>query len=397
MEKIKLRIKSFLYFLILLIVGCTTTSRIRPYVVKDNPLDNDIPQGVVFSLPKTLLELKITYSVYKINVWKSDKDGKPIKKDKTGAPVEPNSEIEEIYVEKPIEVSTKTIPDNDMMFVFDTRSLEGFMKDANTTLNLTDYGLIKAANLSVQDKTKEIVADLAATALHVAKIAAVAGEGETRTVAEPVHIKDIVVTRWINPTSPSLEFSQENNMFIAEYDDSKKAEVIFQSGVPPKVAVKFVSAVDMKKLSRMKSASLRKKAGSLKTLPGFPYCVGGVVEVIVTVDCNEVYDNYLMFSQAGGIALLPFETKAFTDAIQGIAFSDDGSSLKSFVSSSTSQGKAMSAMGSDTTEKYLTATTKIQQAILDNLKKQKEIIDAELELQQALKKKVEADSDSPDR
>jgi hypothetical protein len=183
-------------------------------------------------------------------------------------------------------------------------------------------------------------------------------------------------------------------VFVAEYQDFNEANTIFTAtgAEPPEVTVKFVTAVDMGKLSKMKSASLRKKDGSFKTLPGFPYCVGGLVEVIVTVNDVEVYDNYHMFSQAGGIALLPFETKAFTDAAQGIAFSDDGSSLKSFVSSCTSQGKAMSAMGSDTTEKYLTATAEIQQAILNNLKKQKEIIDAELELQQALKKKVAADS-----
>ena len=47
----------------LTMVGCSSTCKVRSYVC-DAQLSDDIPEGVVFALPHTTLEVRITYSVY---------------------------------------------------------------------------------------------------------------------------------------------------------------------------------------------------------------------------------------------------------------------------------------------------------------------------------------------
>src|ERR1700675_2863451 len=56
--------------LILLLTGCATTAEVRPYSAPSKA--SDIQKGVVFSLPKTVVELTIVYSQYERKVWVTD-------------------------------------------------------------------------------------------------------------------------------------------------------------------------------------------------------------------------------------------------------------------------------------------------------------------------------------
>ena len=156
--KVKL-ISSILVLYSSVLFGCATTSDIKPYTVQPQ-LSASLQERVVFSLPRTILEVKITYSLYDKKVWPADAHGNPINKDKDGKLLSPKTTARIVAIDKPIEVSTKTIPDQDMRFIFDSESLKGFAKDTDITIDLTNNGMLKGTNIDVKDKTKEIVLNL---------------------------------------------------------------------------------------------------------------------------------------------------------------------------------------------------------------------------------------------
>ena len=96
--KVKL-ISSILVLYSSVLFGCATTSDIKPYTVQPQ-LSASLQEGVVFSLPRTILEVKITYSLYDKKVWPADAHGNPIKKDKDGKLLSPKTtaRIVAIYV-----------------------------------------------------------------------------------------------------------------------------------------------------------------------------------------------------------------------------------------------------------------------------------------------------------
>lgn len=361
-----------------LLNGCSTTSEVRPYVDK-NSLSETMQRGLVFSLPKTIFEVKITYSLYDKSVWSSDVHGKPIKTDKDGKLLSPKSKAKIIVVEKPIEVSTKTIADPSVRFVFDPESLNGFSKDTDMTIDLTANGMLKSTNLDIKDKTKDIVSNVTGTVFNLAKIAAVAGED----IVELTLVKDVKVSRIIDPSD--MDFKSNNSMFEAKYSDMNKSEGLFGDISIPEVVVSLLSPTDIKGLSTTDLTRLKDGKGSFKPLSGFPYRAGSSVRVVITVDDLELYDFYHMVAQSGGLALIPINAKSFTNVTQGLSFGDDGASLIKFTSKGTSRGEALSLTTKETTNAILSGVKDIDQTKLDKLKKDKELLDAEAALETAEK------------
>ena len=218
------------------------------------------------------------------------------------------------------------------------------------------------------------------TVFNLAKIAAVAGRDVD--VVELVHIKDVTASRTIDPSV--LEFTEKDGIFIAKYSDAEKAEGLFDI-TTPEVVVSLSSRTDIKSLSEDTSSNLKNKKGKMCALSGFPYRVGGSVKVSVSVDDLEVYDNYHILAQAGGVALIPVNTKSFSDIVQGLSFSDDGSVLLKFTSKGTSRGEEISSTLKESSSSILSGIQGIEQAKLDKLKKEKELLDAEESLKKAEK------------
>ena len=351
------------------LAGCTTTSVIRSYSSPETP--GKIQGGIVFSLPKTILETTITYSLYEKKIWISDAQGNPKKTDKDMKPISPKSISKIVIIDKPIQVTTKTIADPGMRFIFDVDSLNGFSKTTDITLELTNNGLIKSANSVVQDKSKEIISNATATLVNLAKIAAVAGTD----VAELVLIKEVTVSRTIDPSE--LAFSSSNNKFIATYSDKNKATAIFDSGiVVPEVTLRFTGDIDISKSIQIKPDSVVGKNNQPGIINGIPYRVGSPMRVNISIDDREVYDQFQVFAQAGGLSFVPISAKAFSDITQGISFSEDGSFITKYASKGTSVGESVSAAGKDTTNAIFTGIKDVEQTKLDKLKKEKEILDA---------------------
>jgi hypothetical protein len=83
-----------------------------------------------------------------------------------------------------------------------------------------------------------------------------------------------------------------------------------------------------------------------------------------------------MFTQAGGVAIIPVSAKTFSNITQGISFSEEGAFLAKYASKGTSVGESVSAVAKDTTSDIFTGIKNVGQTKLDKLKHEKELLDA---------------------
>lgn len=349
----------FILAIPVLLSGCTTTSAVRPYT--EQSASGEIQKGVIFSLPTTILEATITYSLYEKKIWAADPHGNPKKADKEGKLLAPKTTSKVVVVDKPIQVITKTISDPSMRFIFDVDSLSGLTKSTDITLELTSNGLIKSSNIVVQDKTKEIIANTTGTLVNLAKIAAVAGTD----VVELVLLKDVTVTRIIDPSE--LTYTVSSGKSSATYKDLDKAKAIFDASLKvPEISIRF-------KGERNISDKIPVKPD---LITGIPYRAASPLRVSVSVDDREIYDQFHMFAQAGAVAYMPVSARAFSDLTQGITFSEDGAYLAKFSSKGTSVGESVSSAAKDTTNAIFSGIKDVEQTKIDKLKKERELLDA---------------------
>lgn len=371
------------------ITGCSTMGRITPIAVSGDD-GAAVSRGVAFVLPKTILELQITYSLYEKRIWEAGLDGNPKKTDEQGKLILPHLITRLVLIENPIEIAVITIPDSKMSFAFDTDSLGAFMKKTDITIKLSESGFIKTTNLVVEDKAKEIVKDLAETTIGLAKLAAAAGTD----VAEMILLEEVTVNRQIDPAD--LDFTKDGELYTAKYSDFEIAELIFEDVVPPEIVVKIVANVNLAEYSSVASTDLKSSGEDIEELDGIPYRIPGAAKVVVSMDDVEVYSKYHIFLQAGGIAFVPISAEAFSDVTQGLEFADEDFTLVKYSSKVTAQGEALSAAGKETTATLVKGAQDLRtaeiQAKLDMIKKETELIKAETALAEAIKKKKAATS-----
>lgn len=352
--------------------ACTSTAVIQPYL----PSEKTLTEGVVLSLPKTILQVDVVYSLYEKKTWQADGQGKPIKVNSNNMPIAPKSIVNIVLVDSPIKLITRNVPDQELRFVFNPATLNGFLKDTDLTLDFTPDGLLKSTNAIVKDKSKEVVSNFATAAINTAKAAAVAGTD----VVELTKIKDFPVTRLVDINK--LKFTQQKSgIYLAYYLDDKSDD-FFGTITKPEVKVVFSSDTDISKFLTIKSDTIK----AAEAIGGIPYRVGGQLKVSIEVDDIEIYDNYHNFTQVSGVSVLPLKSKAFSDSTNAFVFSEDGATLTKIVTKTTSQGEGFSSSLKDTTNTVATGIKDIDQTSLDKLKKEKEILDAELALAEAKKK-----------
>ncbi|MFQ2301071.1 hypothetical protein ACK32U_15100 [Aeromonas dhakensis] len=352
----------------LMVGGCSTTAVIKPYV-PNSEFSSNIPKGLVFSLPKTLMQMEITYSLYEKKTWPADAQGNAIKKDDKNIPTAPKSSSKIVSVDVPVKTTTKNIPDHNLRFSFDPATLNGFFKDTEVNVELTADGMLKTTNAIIKDKTKEIVANSVGTIVNAVKIAAVAGTD----VVELVKIKDVTVIRLIDISE--LTFTKQNDgKYLASYSDADMASELFENISTPEVKVSFISSMDVSPFTKIKASDESKSAVELD---GIPYRVGGQLKVVISINDLESFSLYTNFAQASGLSVLPLKSKIFTDTTQGITFSDDGSYLSKTTSKTTSQGEALSLTLKDNSNAVFSALKELDQVTLDKVKKEKEILDAQ--------------------
>lgn len=148
----------------LALTGCTrsvTTSTLQPGVLN---------AGVVYSLPKTLLKVSITYTIEKTTKME---DG-IIK-----------SSTEEAVIRKPLVVEPVLASDPQNCYVISGQGLtKDVGLDASFKFQINDNLLLAGVAADVTDKTPEILQGVVSSGLSIAKVVAMAGEEATSPLKE---------------------------------------------------------------------------------------------------------------------------------------------------------------------------------------------------------------------
>jgi hypothetical protein len=366
--------------------GCAPSARVVPFTV-DAAGATLVHTGIVFYLPKNLLEVTLTYTEFEKRVWKADAKGTAIKKDAHGKALQPAVSQHAAVVE-PVKVRLKTIPDSRMGFLLDSESLNGFFYDTKLTVETAADGRLKAINHSADDTTAAVAANLSKTALQLAKIAAVAGE----TVTELKKIRDVEVVRLLDPAT--LNFVKKDALYEAVYSDKEEIKQFLPDGTTPDaVTIKFSSDTDLGALSKITASDLRLGSEPAAELRGIPYRISRPVAITITCDNFEqqthrvLFSDYLSFVQAGGIAYVPITGRMFSTTTCGLELYDGEGSLKKYVFNGTSAAEKISKtagdMSADAAKQLEDLNAKELELRLARLKKERDILDVEQDIADA--------------
>jgi hypothetical protein len=388
-----------LLYLAIVVIGmaltsCSSVSKVTPYTADNIEV---VQSGVMFSLPKSLIKLDITYSLYTKIIWASNPDGSAKKVDGNGNPLPPKSKSKVAVIETPVKVSTFEIPDERMRFVFSTSSMDSSFKEKEFNLVLSKEGIIKSFSSVATDKSSEVVGSVSGIALNLAKIAAVAGVDVTEMIKD----KDISVSRILD--LDDLVFSSVSDKYTSVYNDHEKISGLSDRYIWPVVKIEFSADYEISKRLSLSSSSLvltkehlesyKKNGGSPKeksngssskdselSISGIPYRISGIVSATVSVDEVEVLEKPLSVVHAGPVAYIPIDSGAFESNTHVLEFYDNTGQLSKFqAKGGGSAANFASALKGASDEALSTAkelnTLKIQTEI-DKLKKQKELLDA---------------------
>jgi len=400
--------------LTVLACGCTSSAKVKPFVVGGGDASKPV-EGVVFYLPKSILVADITYSVYeqadataKSQTRTSDANDGSVSKATVAAQCI-------VLVERAIELTIDTIPDSRMAFLLDPRSLESGLKDTEITLELTEEGLLKSANMVTTDKAGEVAANLTNTVFNLAKLAAVTIKG--RTTAGLRKVQDVTVSRRIDPAT--LTCKPDGGAFVAVYSDKDAAAKSLPGLEIPDVQIELRCAIDIAAASQQTASGLLAEEEKAREIRGIPYRVPATVDINVTVDGAPVYAGSHAFAQAAGVGLLPMESGAFSSTTSGLVLSETTGALTKYSSkqsasaaAATGTAKEVSSISAEGAKEMLTygldaeleraqkkqelaeAESDLEladlQAQIDLLTKEKELIEAQLALDEAKQEKDEA-------
>lgn len=355
--------------------GCTpATLAVRP--VQPN---EQVASGVVYSLPRTVLALDVSYSVAEETTWHAKTDGTP---DKSLPPV---VKVVTATVADPVVVRTVVVPDAKLRFKISPDSLlRAGLSVQNGKIGLTKEGFLTSFAADVEDRSGAIATNVLKGAIGIVKLAAVAGNN----VVESRELKKLVMHRLLeledlqpDPTDPAARV----------YDDFPLASAavgqIAPGVVPPSVKVELrvpaaslansvLSADDVTKLACPDAYKSLNGAGA-GACAGLFLRVPGSVPATIKIRDVPVAKDTLLVAQAGMFTYIPIASKKFASRKIGITADSTTGGLTelSFASSSSAEGasKAAADLSAELLSNLKTLKTDRLQAEIDALKKKQEL------------------------
>jgi hypothetical protein len=337
--------------------GCTSKVSVRPY--------EESSTGLSFMLPKTLLQLKITYT----GTTKS-------------CPKKPIST--KVTVEKPIEYSTVLVGDPSHSYVIDTTKLSSAnveVKEFKVALN--ENGYITDINAAFNDKTAEIAKGILTTGINVAKLVTTAGKKQETTPDCKEEKKEITVIRLIDPTE--LSYEKVGDHYEATYEETPKIKELFENKaevVPIKFV--FIAKDDIGNTGKAPNP-LQDPAWKMKEnghyVDALPYRKPTPLLISFIAKGQERERRPFVISQAGKLSFLPITSKAFADRKTSVKFSPNTGGVTEYSFSTTSSGERLATTLADTSGTLVTEINKLKFAEIDNtiaqVNKETELIDAQ--------------------
>lgn len=303
------------------LTGCTSCLTLRPYSPPTEDVLN-VQTGLVYFLPKTEVDVKVTYSIYEENKWKADVQGNPIKKDKDGNNLKPVASVNIIEIDTAPEIQTVTIPDTNLGFTLDPTDMVRFgvgIKDGKFEVN--SDGLLTSAGVSFQDKSLETAQAVVKTGISLAKLAAVAAIEDT--VKERKLLKQVVVRKVLDLS----DFSAEGvNTGVLKYNFDAEARRYLGQDAPkgtslPKADLILTLPKTFKRNASANSSEVLAAFGNTNSVHGVVTRIPAKARVQFAVGDLVVADSNQTFAQIGGFALAPISSRRFTEYTTGVSVS----------------------------------------------------------------------------
>jgi hypothetical protein len=370
---------------VLALTGCTSYVTVRPYSPPTAAILN-VQTGLVYYLPKTLVDAKVTYSVYEENEWNADVQGNAIKTNKSGI-IGPNSSKNVIVIDAAPEIQTVSVPDTKLGFALDPTDMVRFgvgIKDGKFEVN--SDGMLTTAGVTFQDKSLETAQSVIKTGISLAKLAAVAQIAPT--VKERKLLKQVAVRKILDLPDFTADtnkagiyvynFETEARRYLGQEYAPKgvkvpKAELILSL---PDTFKKNASATSPEVLAALN------KDGKSQEVHGIVTRIPAKARVQFAVDDLVVADSYQSFAQVGGFAFTPISSRRFTEYTTGVTVSPTAGSVTQFTINVTSAAAALSASGQTISD---TTATAVKDFSVDQMNAETARLNAEANLIKARK------------
>lgn len=374
---------------VLVLMGCASNVTVRPYLPPVAEAAINVQTGLVYYLPKTLVDVKVTYSIYEENTWCADAHGNAIKTNKDGI-IGPNSSRNVIVIDTAPEIQTVSVPDMKLGFMLDPTDMVQFgvgIKDGKFEVN--SDGLLTSAGVAFQDKSLEAAQAFIKTGISLAKLAAVAEIAET--VKERNLLKQVVIRKLLDLPEFSADATRQG---VLVYNfESEARRYLGQEYAPKVVSLPKAEVLLFLPDTYRRNASVTstevlaafskdEKTQNTPSVHGIVTRIPANVRVQFEVDDLAVADSYQSFAQAGGFALAPISSRRFTEYTTGITVSPTSGTITSFSINVTS---AASALSTSTQSVSDTAATTVEDFRVDQMNAETARLNAEANLIKARK------------
>ena len=406
------------------VCGCIQSVTTSPY------RKNESNSGVVYSLPKTRLQVTVTYTIRSTT---NRENGVPTQNTK------------EVIIAKPVVIQPLLVSDPNNIFVLSGENLvKDARLDASFKFQVYENQLLAGVTSEAQDKSPEILQGLVSTGISIAKMIAMAGEKKPALLenigerlkqinnqlvslvlpksqdkrkaeldqidkllkeqaklidiakkyiennSDQIEVKDISHTQILDITNVK-DFKRVNECLVAEVRAQKDLLGVPESEIP---VTKIELLVSEEQVNNANNKFF--KDDHIPPENGVIYRVPTLIRVKVTVAPNNilVFDDEIPFVQVGPFNKVEAKYKMLADRKTQITFSPTSGSIKEYGVEATSSAEAVAKALDTSLSKVQTAVTDIkknqdaieaakkttEQKILDELGMRKKLLEAESDL-----------------
>jgi len=350
----------------LVVCGCVRTVTTQPYRL------NEVNSGMVYSLPKTQLQVTITYTI------------RSKTKLQNGVPV---LNTKSIVISKPVVIQPLLVSDTNNTFVLSGEKLvKDARLDASFKFQVNDNQLLAGVTSEALDKSPEILQGLVSSGISIAKMIAVAGEmppTPLKEIGERISQINVELASLAKSADPNTDQTEEKDIAytrILDLADFKRPDKWLvteisaeaaklgdfgQAEVPSTRIELFVSE------EQLKNANNKFFSETSRTLePSVIYRVPTPVRVRVIVSPKnvEVFDGEIPFAQLGPFNKVEAKYKLWAKRKTQITFSPATGSIKEYGVEATSSAEAVA--------KALDTSLSKVQTTVDDIRKKQEATEA---------------------
>ncbi|MDB4909052.1 MAG: hypothetical protein JWO05_3836 [Gemmatimonadetes bacterium] len=146
-------------------VSCSRAVSVQPY-------SPNLNRGIVYALPKRVLDVNITYTVTATTRYKNG----------VAQPTQYSPSVQ-----KPVIITPRLVADSAHKFVISGRSLDdNIFLDSDLSLSLSDAGYLTTADLDATDRSLEVGASIVSAGVQAFKLAAAAKDAADSTPLTPI-------------------------------------------------------------------------------------------------------------------------------------------------------------------------------------------------------------------